>query len=387
MKNFLSIVRSATPSTGTQFRATAYGTAGARDFLRDVLAMANASVEGTRYIIIGADFDKSGRRTVKKVDSADFTGKPAYQALANEFIEPPVRLRYQPVMLDGQRLGVYEIGDCQDRPYMMRIDYSESLRRGDAFVRANNAAVKMGRSQLQALFELKFRESVSAASIEIGFPGEIIHKDHKMPTCDLSELPSLVAGAKLSQLIKVKSDMKFSGSATIVARLTHARLFGSDSPYENKTADELAAEIQQLERQYRNHDEQFLYEKNGEKMQLVVYNQGNEPIRDASLSLVMPNHLAFHVASHLPKLETGDRFLDRSPAEQSDYPSVNLTDDAIQVSEKLGDIPPGQVIEVFDVPLRLCIGNDLKGRKFGIQYSLFAQNLRAPAKGKLRLLF
>ncbi len=283
MKNLLSIVRSATPSTDTQFRATAYGTAGARDFLRDVLAMANASVEGTRYIIVGADFDKSGRRTVKKVDSADFTGKPAYQALANEFIEPPVRLRYQPVMLDGTRLGVYEIGDCQDRPYMMRIDYSESLRRGDAFVRANNAAVKMGRSQLQALFELKFRESVSAASIEIGFPGEIIHKDHKMPTCDLSELPSLVAGMKLSQLIKVKSDMKFSGSATIVARLTHARLFGSDSPYENKTADELAAEMQKLERQYRNHYEQFLYEKNGEKMQLVVYNQGNEPIRDASL--------------------------------------------------------------------------------------------------------
>ncbi len=101
----------------------------------------------------------------------------------------------------------------------------------------------------------------------------------------------------------------------------------------------------------------------------------------------MPNHLAFHVASHLPKLETGDRFLDRSPAEQSDYPSVNLTDVAVQVSEKVGDIPPGGLIEVFAAPLRLCIGNDLKGRKFGIQYSLFAQNLRAPAKGKLRLLF
>lgn len=387
MKHLVSIVRSATPSTGTQFRTTAYGTAGAHDFLRDVIAMANASVEGARYIIVGADFDKEGRKTITQVDGDDFTGKPSYQALANEFIEPPVRLRYQPVMLDGKRLGVYEIGDCQDRPYMMRIDYSETLGRGDAFVRTNNAAVKMGRSQLQALFELKFRESVSAGSIEIGFPGEIIHKDHKMPTCDLSELPSLVAGVKLRQLIKVKSDMKFSGSTTIVARLTHARLFGSDSPYQDKTADELAAEMQQIERQYRNHDEQFLYEKNGENMQLVVYNQGDDSIRDASLSLVMPNHMAFHVASHLPKLEKGDRFLDRSAAEQSDYPSVNLTDDAIQVSEKLGDIPPGEVIEVFDAPLRLCIGNDLKGRRFGIQYSLFAQNLRAPAKGKLRLLF
>lgn len=173
----------------------------------------------------------------------------------------------------------------------------------------------------------------------------------------------------------------------MVARLTHARLFGSDSPYEDKTADELAAEMEQIEREYRNQDEHFLYEENVEKMQLVVYNQGDEPIRDASLSLVMPNHTAFYVASHLPKLHKNDRFVDRSPAEQSDYPSVNLTDDAIQVSEKLGDIPPGEVIEVFDAPLRLCVGTDLKGRKFGIQYSLFAQNLRAPARGKLRLLF
>ena len=387
MKDLVSIVRSATPSTGTQFRATAYGTAGARDYLRDVLAMANASFEGTRYIIVGADFDKSGHKTITKVDSDDFAGKPSYQALVNEFIEPPVRIRYQPVMFDGNRLGVYEIGDCQDRPYMMRIDYSETLRRGDAFVRTKNAAVKMGRRQLQALFEQKFRESVSATTIEIGFPGEIIHKDQKLPTCDLSDLPSLVAGAKLGQLIKVKRKTKFSGSATIVSRLTHARLFGSDSPYEDKTPDELDAEMRQVERQYRNQDEQFLYEKNGEKMQLVVYNQGNEPIRDASLSLVMPNHMAFFVASHLPKLEKNDQFVDRSPEEQSGYPSVTLTDDAVQVSEKLGDIPPGQVIEVFDAPLRLCVGNDLKGRKFGVQYSLFAQNLRAPASGKLRLLF
>ncbi len=387
MKHLINIVRSATPSTGTQCRASAYGSAGTRKFLRDVIAMANASVDGARYIIVGVKFDKSGRKTIQQVDSDDFTGKPSYQALANEFIEPPIRIRYQPVMLDGKRLGVYEIGDCQDRPYMMRIDHSETLRRGDAYVRTNNAAVKMGRRQLQALFEQKFHESVSAASIEIGFPGEIIHKDQKMPTCDLSELPSLIAGAKLGQLIKIKSGRTSSGSTTMVARLTHARLFGSDSPYQDKTPDELAAEMQQIERQYRNHDEQFLYEKNGEKMQLVVYNQGDELIRDASLSIIMPNHTAFYVANHLPKLAKDDEFLDRSPEDQSDYPSVNLTDDAVQVSEKLGDIPPGEVIEVFGTPLRLCIGKDLKGRKFGIQYSLFAQNLRAPARGKLRLLF
>ncbi len=82
------------------------------------------------------------------IDADDFSGKPSYQSLANEYIELPLRIRYKPVTVDGQRVGVFEIGDSQDRPYMMRIDYSEKLRRGDAYVRVKNGAMKMGRRQL-----------------------------------------------------------------------------------------------------------------------------------------------------------------------------------------------------------------------------------------------
>jgi hypothetical protein len=386
MKRLAKIVLSAEPSTGIQFRCSEYGHAGARDFLRDVIAMANAPVEGQRYIVVGVEFDGKGRKQIREVDRDDFTGDPSYQALANEFIEPPIRIRYQPVRVDGRRVGVHEIGDCQDRPYMMRIDHSETLRRGDAYTRANGHAVKMGRRQLQALFEQKFRDSVSDANIEVGFPGEIIHKDHRVTVRDLSALPSAVATAKLSQLIEIKRDMGSSGS-TMVARLTHARLFGSDSPYEDRSAEELAQQMRQIRRRYRDQDEHFLFEEQQETLQFVVLNQGEEAIRDASLSLLMPNHAAFHVASQLPRLLKEERFVDRTPAEQADYPSVTLSDDSVQVSGKLGDIPGGELVDVFAAPLRLCVGKDLSGRRFGVQYSLFARNLRAPARGKLKLLF
>jgi hypothetical protein len=386
MKRLAKIVQSAEPSTGIQFRRSEYGHAGARDFLRDVIAMANAPVEGQRYIVVGVEFDGKGRKQIREVDRDDFTGDPSYQALANEFIEPPIRIRYQPVRVDGRRVGVHEIGDCQDRPYMMRIDHSETLRRGDAYTRANGHAVKMGRRQLQALFEQKFRDSVSDANIEVGFPGEIIHKDHRVTVRDLSALPSAVATAKLSQLIEIKRDMGSSGS-TMVARLTHARLFGSDSPYEDRSAEELAQQMRQIRRRYRDQDEHFLFEEQQETLQFVVLNQGEEAIRDASLSLLMPNHAAFHVASQLPRLLKEERFVDRTPAEQADYPSVTLSDDSVQVSGKLGDIPGGELVDVFAAPLRLCVGKDLSGRRFGVQYSLFARNLRAPARGKLKLLF
>jgi hypothetical protein len=387
MNRLLKIARTATPGTGIQFRKDKYGSSGIRSFLRDVLAMANAAVDGPRYIIVGADFDGRGRKNVHSIDADDFSGKPSYQALANEYIEPPLRIRYKPVTIDGQRVGVFEVGDCQDRPYMMRIDYSEKLRRGDAYVRVKNDAMKMGRRQLAELFERKFRDSVSAGDIEIGFPGEIIHKDLSINVCDLAQLPSAEASKKLDQLIGIRKSSRNTGSTTVMARLTHARLFGADDPYVDRTPDELMQEMRELRIKYRDQDNHFLFESRAERVQMVVYNQGEEPIIDASLSLIMPNHNAFYVAETLPKVPRDRSFSDRTPDEIAAYPSVTLKDDSVQVTSKIGDIPVGEPVDVFVAPLRLCVGKELSGKRFGVRYALHGQNLRSPAKGNLRLLF
>jgi len=387
MNRLLKIARTATPGPGIQFRKGKYGNSGIRDFLRDVLALANAAVDGPRYIIVGADLNARGQKQVCSIDAGDFSGKPSYQSLANEYIEPPLRIHYKPVNVDGNRVGVFEIGDSQDRPYMMRIDYSEKLRRGDAYIRIKDRAMKMGRRQLAELFEKKFRDSVSAGDIEIGFPGEIIHKDLLLNSCDLSQLPSAEASQKLNQMIEIRSRSRNSGSTTVMARLTHARLFGSDNPYVDRTPHELMQEIRDLRIKYRNQDNYFLFESHAERLQMVVYNQGEEAIIDASLSLIMPNHNAFYVADTLPMVPRNDDFASRTPDEIAAYPSVNLKDDSVQVTSKIGDIPVGEPVDVFMSPLRLCIGKDLSGKRFGIRYSLHGRNLRAPAKGKLRVLF
>jgi hypothetical protein len=386
MKNLLKIARTAAPGSGVQFRKDKYGSGGIRSFLRDVLALANASVEGPRFIVVGADIDAKGRKSMYPIDSEDFSGKPSYQSLANEYIEPPVRIRYKPVSVEGKRIGVFEIGDTQDRPYMMRIDYSEKLRRGDAYVRVKGNPMKMGRRQLSHLFQKKFRDSVSADDLEIGFAGEIIHKDLELHCCDLSQLPSAEASNKLHQLIDIQNNSQQSGSTTEMARLTHARLFGADDPYVDRTPTQLIREVDNLRNKYQDQDNHFLFEENTGQVQLVVYNQGNEPIIDASLSLVMPNHNAFYVADSLPKVPGRKGFSNRTPDEIATYPSVTLKDNSIQVTSKIGDIPVGEPINVFESPLLLCVGQDLVGKRFGIQYALHAQNLRSPAKGRLKLL-
>jgi hypothetical protein len=387
MDHLLNIARSATPDTGVQFRGSAYGDEAIRAFLRDVLAMANASIEGNRYIVVGVDFDDKGRKHTHAVPSEDFTGKPSYQSLANEFIEPPIRIRYKPVSFEGVRVGVFEIGDCQDRPYMMRIDYDERLRRGDAYKRVKDAPVKMGRRQLMELFERKFRDSVSASDIEIGFPGEIIHKEVTIATCDLSQMPSALASQKLEEMLRIRSMSRRSGSTTMVARLTHARLYGTEDPYEHRSPDEIMKELREIRTKYRHQDAHFLYDERAQPLQLVVFNQGEEPIIDASLTLALPNHNSFYVAEAPPKRILNERYVDRTPDELASYPAVTLKDDAVQIMAKIGDIPPGEPVEVFGTAPLMCIGDDLGGRRFGIRYALHGQNLRAPAKGQLKLKF
>ena len=79
MKGLARLVQTATPSTSVHLRKSAYGRHGVREFLRDVIAIANASINGKRYIITGIEFDDKGRKRLFSVEREDFTGKPAYQ--------------------------------------------------------------------------------------------------------------------------------------------------------------------------------------------------------------------------------------------------------------------------------------------------------------------
>lgn len=387
MNHLIKIARSALPSTGVQFCKSHYGSKDVRHFLRDVIAMANASVDGPRYIFTGIDCDGSGKKRLHSVPTEDFSGKPSYQSLVADFVEPPIRVRYKPMSVEGKRIGVYEIADCQDKPYMMRIDQSESLRRGDAYIRVENTAIKMGRRQLQDMFERKFRDAVSPDRIEIGFPGEIIYKDLKLKTTDLTRLPSAIASSKLKELIDIRVNSRNTGSTTVMARLTHTRLFGADNPYEERSPSTLLQEMAEIKSRHEHDDQHFLFEQHANPIQLVVYNQGDEPIEDASLTLVMPNHNAFYVANGLPQVLRNGQLVDRSPKEMAAYPSVNLKDDAVHVSSNLGTVPVDSPVQAFESALRVCVGSDLRGRRVGIRYSLFGKNLRSPVKGTLRLLF
>jgi hypothetical protein len=387
MSKLVDIVRTEEPSSSLQLCRSAYGEAGIRDFLRDVVAIANAPVDGHRYIVVGAALDERGMRRFEDIGDAEFAANDDVRALVKNYIEPSLRIRYERVQVDGKSVGVYEIGDCQDRPYMMRADYSETLRRGDAYVRAKGKAIKMGRRQLEALFEQKFRASAASDILEVGFPGEIIHKERMIDVVSLEGLPSQVAIAKLEELLRIKTETDTQGSTNVLARLTHARLFGPDDPYEDRTREQLVKEMREVKKQYKDQDTHFLFEQNARQLQLVVFNQGADDIVDATVAVILPKQKDFYVASELPPAVSRGNYVAPPEAAQESYPTVKSSSNAYQVSWKIGDISAGEQLEAFATPLRICAGPSLAGKRFALQYSVFGQNLSTPARGRLKLVF
>jgi hypothetical protein len=380
MRHLAQIIGSNSAAAAIMYRGTVYGASSTREFLRDTLAMANADINGPRHIIVGVRAGADGSKVVEAVGDDDFGPTPGYAQLARKHIEPAIEISYEPSLLDGKQIGVFQINDCRDRPYMMRIDYSETLRRGDAYIRINDTAIKMGRAELQAQFERRFHDSVSADNIEVGFAGNSVQKDLRLVCHDIAELPSTVATRNLEEMMKAQAARKPPGSTSMVARLVHTRLYGTDDPYVSRSPEELMLEMDQIGFKYAEQDRQFLFGSHAQTIQVMIQNHGSEPIINARLLLVLPKDSEFLVANRPPspaKASSGD----------ATYPTIKSQDNVTRITQKLNDIPAGGAIRVFAEPLRIFAGNALRGRKFGLSYALQGQNLRAPLKGRLRLLF
>ena len=384
MQHLADIARTASPSNAIQLRRDHYDADSVREFLKDVIAIANAPVEGNRYILTGC-VATDGKRRVVGIDPDTGCQSIDWRGLVGEYVEPPIRLRFDTIHVDGHKVGAFQVGDCQDRPYMMRIDHSEALRRGDAYMRVNDVAVKLGRRQLQGLFEERFRESIATATVEVGFSGDIVHKELKLATVNLDQLPSRIASAKLRELQAARRGGH--GATTRLVRLTHARLFGTEHPYEDRTADELRDEVRAIGEQYRDADSRYLFTDAAHPVQLVVANQGDEALRDASLQVTLPRHPALRVMDRVPQDAANDTLGFMADELISNYPAVRLGQRAVHVSSTLGDIGPGALAPVFSEPLRICAEPGLGGKRMGLDYVLFARNLREPVRGRLHIRF
>ncbi len=388
MSKLGQIIRTGRDGTALLFRPRPYREKDQAVFLRDVIALANAEVEGTRPIVVGVETAEGHQPQFHAVAKSEFSPESSCQDVAREFIEPPLRVRFLPHAIDGVRIGLIQISECHDRPYMMRVDHSAAMRRGDSWIRTATGSVRIGRAQLESIFAAKLKKPDLGSSLELGFRGDFVRKDLSVPVHDVNELPSAAHRARLQQLLAVEKQVAVSGGTTRIVRLTHARLFGAESEYGNAGCQELEREIESAAEKYWHEDQHHMFVSNGADLDFVIFNHGETVIREASLTVAMPNLPGLFVARSIPGAGTGGKPPSGQRVDSDAYPSVGLrADGAIFISDNIGDLPPGEMRSAYRIQPRIFAASELAGTKMALRYELSARDLATPIRGRLKVKF
>lgn len=140
--------------------------------IKDIMAMANAAYEGKKYILLGIKDHQNGEREVIGLEDFDNKDSSNYQQLILNNVEPDIDLKYYTVDYQGKLIGVFEIDNNCERPYMMKKDYSKTLKKGYCLIRKGSQQSVASRSDLMQLIsannqvEIHFLES-SMRTVEL----------------------------------------------------------------------------------------------------------------------------------------------------------------------------------------------------------------------------
>lgn len=188
----------------------------------EVIGLANADVEGPRYILFGINAGTTeGSGIVGIAEKAMADLKKAHRLLS-ALIEPVLHLAFIYDRINDKLVGALEIDGCNDGPYAVRQDCSEKLSRGQSWIREGwvlRAAERTDLAQISA------RKAATQPAIMVGF--------NDRPDCELLELPvpdtSKPPSAREKQQIKQTLDWKdavkdaFGTVNTHIMRLAHVR--------------------------------------------------------------------------------------------------------------------------------------------------------------------
>ncbi|WP_025676899.1 helix-turn-helix domain-containing protein [Paenibacillus massiliensis] len=152
----LEIISYENESTYVDFKRNQYQNN--ESFLKDIMAMANANIDDSkRYIIIGVKHLPNGSREFVGIPREEFKDDADYQDLVRQNIEPEIKFVYKPVEFEGHLLGIFEITDCGQRPYVMKKTQGK-LEQGACYIRRGSQQGRVIRADLEVIYEERFKK-------------------------------------------------------------------------------------------------------------------------------------------------------------------------------------------------------------------------------------
>jgi hypothetical protein len=382
MSSLEALIRSASAGPAIEFRERVYAEVERQGFVREILALANALVDGPRYLIMGVRDEGLGERQIVGVTDQELRdARELYPTLVARYIEPSLHLDLRAVELDGSQVLILALSAADDPPYLLKENLSNSMREGNGWIRRSTAAARLKRADLEQLFIKTALSPANHPIIQLGFEGNGFIEEITLTALDLNQLPSRVAGEKFRNLIEARhaSQQATGPSVTRIERLVHAREFGGTQPYRPISEDSLIRRATAAPEEYGDADAYYEYELRAHKVNVAISNVGDVAMGRGFLTLDFPRVEGFGISQYLcPK--PGSRE-ERLPG----YPNVDMGPNGTRVQAKIESIPSSTVITAFPQPLRIWVRAEMVGKTVPVSYSLQAANTRQPVVGTLRI--
>jgi len=393
MRDLNDLIEYENENTTLDFKETQY-VRPYEQFIKDIMSMANADTDVDRHIVVGVDHHADGTRDFIGIKQNEFIDSATYHQIIRENVEPEIHFDYTPYDYKGSHLGVFRIYDCNNRPYMMRKDYL-GLKKGAMLIRKGSHQTPVTREDLDRIW--RRRSDEFTARISIGF--DVVGMPNKIRVTALGkiELPSDRAAEEIRQLLKERSQSKPTGDNALIRSLIESgsfprSVFSGRAPYSQRSTTDLEKNLHNVKNTYREDDLHELYEVHGTKLNLLILNEGESYVEDASIQVRILKTEGLRVANKIHWEPDRSGPLGMSIGHigsigpfAKHYPSLKNYKDYIEVSQKVGTLRHGIPAQAFEQPLRMIFGTELLGQTIILDCTLRGKQLRTPRQATLRI--
>lgn len=360
-RDYNSIIEFENENSGIDFKAIQYERNRYTELLKDIIAMANADIEGERLIVTGVKHKPDGSREIFPIENEKFIDSATYQQVMQENIEPDLKIQYDPYQYNGQLVGLLKVRECYDQPYMLKKDFGK-LKKGDCFIRKGTHQLKVSRADLDRIYTQKDKKYNFDDSIDIGFSDTNYKKEITISPIRNIELPSQRAAKKIRNLIKKKTEEKASPTthANLLSeqlKLAALRPLLGPTPYEDRSIDTLEQDLSQVEETYQDDDKYEFFELHSFHLNFDILNSAEEYIQDASVIIKIVNDESFIISDRI--LEKPDNsFIPKLPSINSvisNYPQVKQFGEIIQIFGEVGEVKHHLKSKLLSEDIRLAV--------------------------------
>ena len=402
--NLEEIIEFEEENTNLDFKRDEYVKGNYDSLIKDIMSMANAINPEVKRIIIGVKH-KPGESN-KIVGIEKITDQATLENIIQENIEPNINFTYTAFTHLEVKLGVIEILNNCNYPYMMKKDYKDSLKKGDMWIRKGSRQSRVTREDLDRMYEYRNVNKFDK-KVKIGF-GKKLEKTISFPKIFYypRQSPSELRKKELEELLielenSVNEGSGDSNSEKYLGGKTYTSTWGSNKSemtekrinvgnghfgipsYKNK--EEIIHIIKELPDSYSQADLYYLFEESSYKFNCQIYNSGTEFLEGVRIQIYFTKESFVVSNSIIEKPQSFYVNLNLPVSPQCSYPNLYDEDDFYVAEQYHEVIRHKTMTDVFLENLRILVLPNVNTSDIEIKYVISAKNLPNHIEGTLSL--